>query len=249
MLMTIYKTSEVASIIGVHPNTVRLYEEWGLISKPERLENGYRIFTDLHIRQMQLARIAFQIELLQNGLRKKIVETVKTVAAGDYIEAIRLTNEYINMIDKECINAEDATKIVQNILHGEETINTVFMKRKEVSEYLGISIDALRNWEMNGLLTIKRKENGYRIYTDDDIKRLKIIRSLRCANYSLEAILHMLRQLSQNPNTDIRYALNIPKQTDDIISACDRLILSLSKAKKNAKTILDMLYEMSKEIV
>lgn len=247
--MTIYKTSEVASIIGVHPNTVRLYEEWGLISKPERLENGYRIFTDLHIRQMQLARIAFQIELLQNGLRKKIVETVKTVAAGDYIEAIRLTNEYINMIDKECFNAEDAIKIVQNILHGEETINTVFMKRKEVSEYLGISIDALRNWEMNGLLTIKRKENGYRIYTDDDIKRLKIIRSLRCANYSLEAILHMLRQLSQNPNTDIRYALNIPKQTDDIISACDRLILSLSKAKKNAKTILDMLYEMSKEIV
>ena len=95
--MTIYKTSEVASIIGVHPNTVRLYEEWGLISKPERLENGYRIFTDLHIRQMQLARIAFQIELLQNGLRKKIVETVKTVATGDYIEAIRLTNEYINM--------------------------------------------------------------------------------------------------------------------------------------------------------
>lgn len=249
MLMTIYKTSEVASIIGVHPNTVRLYEEWGLISKPERLENGYRIFTDLHIRQMQLARIAFQIELLQNGLRKKIVETVKTVATGDYIGAIRLTNEYINMIDKECFNAEDAIKIVQNILHGEETINTVFMKRKEVSEYLGISMDALRNWEMNGLLTVKRKENGYRIYTDDDIKRLKIIRSLRCANYSFEAILHMLRQLSQNPNTDIRYALNIPKQTDDIISACDRLILSLSKAKKNAKTILDMLYEMNKEIV
>ena len=48
---------------------------------------------------MQLARIAFQIELLQNGLRKKIVETVKTVATGDYIEAIRLTNEYINMIE------------------------------------------------------------------------------------------------------------------------------------------------------
>ena len=127
--MTIYKTSEVASIMGVHPNTVRLYEEWGLISKPERLENGYRIFTDLHIRQMQLAHIAFQIELLQNGLRKKIVETVKTVAIGDYIEAIRLTNEYINMIDKECFNAEDAIKIVQNILHGEETINTVSMKR------------------------------------------------------------------------------------------------------------------------
>lgn len=98
--MTIYKTSEVASIIGVHPNTVRLYEEWGLISKPERLENGYRIFTDLHIRQMQLARIAFQIELLQNGLRKKIVETVKTVATGDYIEAKEFEIFYLLVVNK-----------------------------------------------------------------------------------------------------------------------------------------------------
>ena len=35
------------------------------------------------------------------------------------------------------------------------------MKRKEVSEYLGITMDALRNWETNGLLTVKRKQNGY----------------------------------------------------------------------------------------
>ena len=160
--MTIYKTSEVASIIGVHPNTVRLYEEWGLISKPERLENGYRIFTDLHIRQMQLARIAFQIELLQNGLRKKIVETVKTVATGDYIGAIRLTNEYINMIDKECFNAEDAIKIVQNILHGEETINTVSMKRKEVSKYLGISTELGNEWSINGKTQRKWLSNLHR---------------------------------------------------------------------------------------
>lgn len=36
------------------------------------------------------------------------------------------------------------------------------MKQKEVSEYLGITMDSLRNWEMNGLLTVKRRENGYR---------------------------------------------------------------------------------------
>ena len=50
------------------------------------------------------------------------------------------------------------------------------MKQKEVSEYLGITMDSLRNWEMNGLLTVKRRENGYRVYTDEDIQRLKIIR-------------------------------------------------------------------------
>ena len=118
------------------------------------------------------------------------------------------------------------------------------MKRREVSRYLGISMDALRNWEMNGLLTVKRKDNGYRVYTDGDIQRLKIIRSLRCANYSLEAILRLLQQLSKNPDTDIRAALNTPKQTDDIISVCDRLIVSLLSAERNANTLLQMLKEM-----
>ena len=82
--MNTYRTSEIAEIIGVHPNTVRLYEELGLIPKPGRLPNGYRVFTELHIEQFRLARLAFQIEVLQNGLRKKIVQMVKVSAAGDY---------------------------------------------------------------------------------------------------------------------------------------------------------------------
>ena len=44
-----YKTSEVAKIIGIHPNTVRMYEDLKLISKPIRKDNGYRVFKDLHI--------------------------------------------------------------------------------------------------------------------------------------------------------------------------------------------------------
>lgn len=239
-----YKTAEVAAIVGIHPNTVRLYEEWGMISKPERQENGYRIFTDLHILQIKLARTAFQIEILQNGLRKKIVEMVKTCATGDFDRAILITEEYLEQLQQERCNAEEAIRIVHNILSGSEDTNMLCMKRKEVSEYLNISMDTLRNWEMNGLIQIKRKQNGYRVYTKDDIKRLKIIRSLRCANYSLEAILCMLQQLSKNPDTDIRAALNMPKSNDDIISACDRLIVSLTAAEGNARKIIDMLYKM-----
>lgn len=70
--MNTYKTIDVARIIGIHVNTVRLYEACNLISKPERYHNGYRIFTDLHIEQFKLARAALQVEVLQNGLRKQI---------------------------------------------------------------------------------------------------------------------------------------------------------------------------------
>lgn len=111
-----YKTAEVASIIGIHPNTVRFYEEWGLITKPEREENGYRIFTDLHMQQIRLARMAFQIEVLQNGLRKKIVDVVKACAACDFDRAIYITQEYMDFLQKESSNTEEAIEIVHGIL-------------------------------------------------------------------------------------------------------------------------------------
>lgn len=160
------------------------------------------------------------------------------------IRRLPLRKTYLSGLRQERDNAEDAIHIVKQILSGETQKNRASMKRKEASEYLGVSMDALRNWEMNGLLTVKRKENGYRIYTDDDIKRLKIIRSLRCANYSLEAILRMLRQLSKNPNVDIKTVLNTPGPSDDIISACDQLILSLSAAERNAVILMEMLQKM-----
>lgn len=189
MMMTTYQTSQVAKKIGIHPNTVRLYEKLHLISKPERLPNGYRVFTDLHIEQYRLIRIALQVEILQNSLRQKMMQVIKMSATGDLDAAIELIDEYLKKIKQEQDHAEEAIQTVQQLLSGKANTSKQNFKRREVSQALDISMDALRNWEMNGLLTVKRKENGYRIYTEEDILRLKIIRSLRCANYSLEAIL------------------------------------------------------------
>lgn len=242
--MRTYRTAEVAKKFGVHPNTVRLYEELSLIPKAERQSNGYRVFTDLHLAQFQLARTAFQIEVLQNGLRKKIIEVVKTSARGEFDAALILTREYLALIHSEQQNAAEAVEISTQLLTGEVPENPLKRGRKEVSADLGISMDALRNWEMNGLLTIKRKENGYRVYTDRDIRQLKIIRALRCGGYSLASILRMLNALSAHPNTDIQQALNTPKPDEDIVSVCDKLIISLHTAENNARSMIEMLQEM-----
>lgn len=242
--MNIYKTSEVAKMIGIHPNTVRLYEELELIPIVERKSNGYRVFTDFHVEQLRLARTAFQIEVLQNGLRKKIIEAVKASAKADFDRALNLAREYLSQIHKEQRNAEEAADISRQILEGKDAVYHPPLKRREVSEYLNISMDTLRNWELNGLLRIKRKQNGYRYYTSEDIKRLKMIRSLRCANYSLEAILRMLNALSDNPQVNIKQALNTPNSDTDIISVCDKLIVSLQQAAINAKNMIDTLKDM-----
>ena len=243
-MMVTYQTSEVAQIMGIHPNTVRLYEKWQLIPPAGRLANGYRVFTKRHIAHCRLVRLAFQIEILQGGLRQKIVQMLKTAASGDFATAITLTQEYLAQIAKEQAQANEAIAIVQAIASGKLPEDNLGLKRQEVAKVLDISIDTLRSWERNNLLSVKRKANGYRVYTAEDIRRLKIIRTLRSAHYSLEAILHLLNQLAQDNQADIGAALTLVEQEEDIISVCDRLLISLSAACRNGHSLLAMLEDM-----
>ncbi|MBS6500107.1 MAG: MerR family transcriptional regulator [Clostridium sp.] len=244
-----YKTSEVAKIIGIHPNTVRLYEDLELIPKANRLSNGYRIFNDYHIEQFNLARTALKVEVLQNGLRKKIINIIKLSAKGEFEEAIICTNDYINQVKNERRNAEEAIEISKQLLLGiKNNESDMFLTRKQTAEYLNITIDTLRNWEMNGLLSIKRKKNGYRVYTSSDIKKLKIIRTLRCSNYSLASILRMINAISNSSKVDIKEVINTPDNNEDIVTACDKLLTSLNNAEKNANVILKQLRFMNNRI-
>ena len=143
-------------------------------------------------------------------------------------------------MEQEIKHAEEAVRICTRLLagskepctgnNGEQTVYT----RKEAAGILGVTIDTLRNWELNGLFSVRRMANGYRVYTEEDMQRLTIIRSLRCANYSLSSILRMLNALSRNPSVNIRKIIDTPGEDDDIITACDKLLTSLAEAKENA---------------
>ena len=61
--MTTYRTSEIAKQAGLHPNTIRFYEEIGFLTKPVRSPNGYRVYTPLHLEQVQLIRLALRAEV------------------------------------------------------------------------------------------------------------------------------------------------------------------------------------------
>lgn len=233
-----YYTSEVAKLVGLHPNTIRRYEEWELIPKPQRAANGYRIFTDYHVELIRLAQVAFQIEVLQSGLRRKMVEVIKALALYDFERARLLINEYQQLADLEIIRANEAIQIVEELLKGNtDEADPEVLTRSEAAEYLGVTVDALRNWELNGLLTVKRSANRYRIYKQEDLQRLKIIRTLRGANYSLEAILRLLLTLDQRRVSSIKEVLDTPHPDEDIIAVCDQLLTSLEQAKKNAVKI------------
>lgn len=243
-----YTTSQIAAAVGVHPNTVRLYERIGFITAPERRPNGYRAFSDLHLLQVRLVRAALDVELVHNGLRKEVLAIVKTMAAGRYDEAIALSKRRVDHVRRERRAAEDALRHVRDLLaraaDDAPRDDAPMLTRKEAADFLDTTIDTLRNWEMNGLVQVKRRKNGYRVYGPADLERLSIIRALRAANYSLASILRLLGALDRDAATDIGHVLDHPDPDDDILSVCDRLLTSLDAAERNAFEMIDLLGRM-----
>jgi hypothetical protein len=55
--------------VGIHPNTVRLYVDWGLIPPVERSSSGYRLFTQRHLDCLRLARMVYAAPYPGRGFR------------------------------------------------------------------------------------------------------------------------------------------------------------------------------------
>jgi len=110
------RTAEVARAVGVHPNTVRLYEEWGFLPPIPRGPNGYRLFTTEHVDQMRLARTALQWPY--PGGKDPVLALVLRAAAGDLGGALEEAYRYLAQVRAECAEAEAAAEFLDQWARG-----------------------------------------------------------------------------------------------------------------------------------
>ena len=52
------------------------------------------IYNQIHYEQLKLIRIGLKSELLQNGLRKQVIDIIKASAKGEFDEALELARKY-----------------------------------------------------------------------------------------------------------------------------------------------------------
>ncbi len=243
--MRYYHTSEIAALNRIHPNTVRLYEKLGLLTPPRRLDNGYRLFTDVQLEETRLIRLALAVEVLQNGLRKEMIAVLKTAALLDWEKAKEQCQDYLHHLAKEQRRAEDSLLLAEGLL-SDAPQDCLWLTRQQMAQKLDISVETLRNWERNGLLTVKHWEHGRRMYDGQDWNRLRLIRTLRLANYSLTAILRLLRDPAPS-SASLRQVVNTPAAHEEIVSICDQLLTSLARAETNGRQVLAKLEEMAQQ--
>jgi hypothetical protein len=116
-MMTRYlRTSDIAETVGVHPNTVRLYEAWGFLPPIPRSASGYRLFTAAHLDQMRLARTALCGPY--PGGKSLVVDLVQRAAAGDLGGALELAYAYLARLRAEQAQAEAAAELLERWAQG-----------------------------------------------------------------------------------------------------------------------------------
>lgn len=205
------RTIDVARRTGIAVNTVRLYEEQGFLPPVPRAENGYRMFTRQHVQHVQLVRQAMRCTWVGGHIRQTALELLKVAAQGDYSVAQSNMIKLFNFIQREQQLAEDALKVLdQWVAHQNTRSSESIYHIGEVASLLDITHDEMRSWERNGLLAVPRATNGYRQYGHQQLDRLRVIRALRRARYSIHAIKHLLDNLDQGQTDDLRHILDTP---------------------------------------
>lgn len=242
-------TSEIARAVGVHPNTVRLYEEWGFLPPVPRSASGYRLYSRRHLDQMRLARTALHGGWPGRNIRRSALKLVRQAAAGDLGGALEAAYQHLALVHAERAQAEAAADLLERWAQGMAVDATPrAMHIGEAARRLGVTTDMLRNWERNGLIQVPRDpRNRYRLYGAPQMGRLRVIRMLNRAGYSQMAILRMLLHLERDSGRDLRQVLDTPRPDEDVYTAADRWLSSLSEFEARAAEIIHQLEAMLQE--
>ena len=242
------RTSDLARAVGIHPNTVRRYVDWGLLPPVERSPSGYRLFTHVHLECLRLARMIYAAPYPGRGFRALGNKIIKHAVIDDWTGALEKAQEHLLAVSAELEHANQAANLLE---HWAQTMSAApdsyedSLSIGEVSTLLSVSIDVIRNAERNGLIIVPRNSyNNYRLFGKKEIERLRVIRMLGQAGYSHMAILRMFIELDKGNTRDLKKTLDTPRADEDIFTAADQWLTTLNEQEKLAQRVIRLIEEI-----
>ncbi|WP_440895099.1 MerR family transcriptional regulator [Amphibacillus sp. Q70] len=197
-----FRPIDLANKLDVGTSALRHYEEWGIVPKASRKANGYRVYTEVHEAYFQCIRAMYP------GFGMKVVRQVMPLLQeSKFTEALWEVNAVQADIFERRKQAMDAIEILSpnNIQDFMQKQQKKYYTIGEVERELHIPASTLRHWEKEDLITPERNpENGYRIYTRDDMRKLLIIRTVQPSVYLLDIVRDILDKVQQHRLMDVR---------------------------------------------
>ena len=240
-----YSTGEIAKILQVHPNTVRWYDDAGLIPPARRTKSGYRKFDDNHLTQLRVLRVIYGGKYSNKKIRNSafaVLDALRDVGKSD---AIHKAEEYRAFLKKEYASAHKAVAVLHKWMTGSYAYPSgALYNRTEAAKHIGVTVEVLRNWERNGLIFAPRMgKKNEQVYGETEIMRMRLIYMLRQNNYSIAAIHSSLTLYDKGDLKGAALALNSPAEDPErtYLLACDHWLEVLEKLLADADKMFEIL--------
>ncbi|QYR22261.1 MerR family transcriptional regulator [Paenibacillus sp. sptzw28] len=205
-----YTPKQIAKRLSVSTTTLRRYEELDLVPDVPRTASKRRCYTSFHVQAFVALRALIKgydipvvydvMRLLKKGHIEQALWVVNLQQYNIQTEKQRI-REVIGLIRKTDFSR------YRNILITEE------MSIGEVAAIAGVNTSAIRHWEKERLIRSERNpENGYRVFTQRELKKIIIISSLRKTVYSIERMKPLLEALETQDLTAIEHSFQVTLQ-------------------------------------
>jgi DNA-binding transcriptional MerR regulator len=187
---------DIAKRLQISTSALRNYEEFGIVPHVERGDNGYRLYTDVHVAYFEC------ICAMSPGFGMGITsDAMRMLIRHEIDEALWLVNDAMASLQQEKAVAEQTIRVLdtKELENLDSRGRRKWMTIGEVSKETGLPASAIRHWEKMGLIEVSRSdENGYRTFSPTQIRQILIIGTLRRAVWSLDVIKRVISELDHN---------------------------------------------------
>ena len=190
------RSIDLARDAGLSTQAIREYERIGFIPPVERGPQGYRLYTQQHVRALRTARVLISGFGWESALRvMQAVHGQKLPAAFAEIDACHAALHRSRQDIEETLHALRELSALSALEDAKGSGKPLHIRA--VAQRVGVRVSAIRFWEEQGLVTPDReKSSRYRIYRERHLRALQVVALLRKANYGFEAIRSILARLA-----------------------------------------------------
>lgn len=205
--METYTPKQIANALNVSTTTLRRYEEQDLIPVVPRTNSNHRFYKSIHFQAFTTIRA-----LLKGYDIPVVYEVMRMIKSSRFEEALWLVNEQQFQIQVEKQRVEEILTMIQNAeftQYKNVKLNEC-MSIGEAAKIAGVNTSAIRHWENEGLVNSERNnENGYRIYSIPELRKILIISSLRKTVYYIENMKKLLNDLDTQNYDKIEHSFQL----------------------------------------
>ena len=238
-----YRIGELSRLTGVKAGTIRFYEQCGFVGPVERTSNNYRLYHRRHIYQIRVCRLVFG-GFVNRRLRRESRKVLDASSRWDLAAYGEAAANYQRAVEEDINGTQKAIAICMQQMDQDTEENNSYSK-KQAAAMVGVTPEAIRNWERNDLLG-QHEPYQKRFYSQALINRMYVIRLLLDTGYSMMAIKSFMQEWDNGQPKSAEGLLISPKESEELRYRSDRYLEALLHLQEKAQQLCELKTEMEK---